>query len=173
MLKFKIKLLREDAILPSQSHAGDAGWDVATPDDITIQPGETKIVPLGFSAEFESGYECQVRSRSGNAAKLSVSVLNGPGTIDCFSEDMKIKTISGDKKIDDLTINEINLSFNEKNLEVEKDQIIGIMNKGEIEMYCFETEEGNLEVTGNTPVYTLDGLKLASEILESDELISF
>jgi len=82
MLKFKIKLLREDAILPSQSHTGDAGWDVATPDDITIQPGETKIVPLGFAAEFETGYECQVRSRSGNAAKLSVSVLNGPGTID-------------------------------------------------------------------------------------------
>ena len=82
MLKFKIKLLREDAILPSQSHTGDAGWDVATPDDVTILAGETKVVPLGFSAEFEEGYECQVRSRSGNAAKLSVSVLNGPGTID-------------------------------------------------------------------------------------------
>jgi len=78
----KFKKLHEDAKLPSYQTAGAAGADVYSVENCTISPGETKVVKLGFSIEIEKGWEVQVRSRSGLAAKNSVFVLNSPGTID-------------------------------------------------------------------------------------------
>lgn len=49
---------------------------------LTILPGETAVVPSGFSIELPHGYEAQVRPRSGLAARHQIGVLNSPGTID-------------------------------------------------------------------------------------------
>lgn len=51
-------------------------------DTILLQPGWRAVVPLGFKAKLPSGWECQVRPRSGLALKQGVTVLNSPGTID-------------------------------------------------------------------------------------------
>jgi dUTP pyrophosphatase len=63
---------------------GSSGCDIAAAlsADITIMPGKRAIVPTGFCFEIPQGYEVQVRSRSGLAAKNGVMVLNSPGTID-------------------------------------------------------------------------------------------
>ncbi len=50
--------------------------------DVAIQPGETVLIPTGFSIELPSGYEAQIRPRSGLAIKYQVGILNSPGTID-------------------------------------------------------------------------------------------
>ena len=50
--------------------------------DLSIGPGETVLVPSGFSISLPSGYEAQIRPRSGLAAKHQVGILNSPGTID-------------------------------------------------------------------------------------------
>jgi len=54
----------------------------AVEEDVQIQPGETALIPAGFSIELPSGYEAQVRPRSGLAVKHQVGILNSPGTID-------------------------------------------------------------------------------------------
>lgn len=47
-----------------------------------MAPGTRAIVPCGFAIALPTGYEAQVRPRSGLAAKHGVTVLNTPGTID-------------------------------------------------------------------------------------------
>ena len=47
-----------------------------------LKPSETALIPTGFSIEIPSGYEAQIRPRSGLAAKHSIGILNSPGTID-------------------------------------------------------------------------------------------
>ncbi len=51
-------------------------------EDIEFHVGETKVIPTGLFFEIPRGYEIQVRSRSGLAAKAHLNVLNSPGTID-------------------------------------------------------------------------------------------
>lgn len=79
----KIKKLSEEAIIPVRQHDGDAGMDICSIEDTIISPNTTKLVKTGLSMEIPYGYEIQVRSRSGLAAKKSVFVLNSPGTVDC------------------------------------------------------------------------------------------
>lgn len=80
-----IKLLNEFATLPSRSttHAACEDLRAAINRDIFIHPGEREVIPLGIAMELPSGYEYQIRPRSGLAAKHGITVLNSPGTIDC------------------------------------------------------------------------------------------
>jgi len=73
-----------DLPLPSYATSGSAGMDVfaTNREPIVLVPGETLMVPTGLSIELSPGYECQVRSRSGLAAKNGIFCLNAPGTID-------------------------------------------------------------------------------------------
>ncbi len=65
----------------SHSAAGlDLAAAVETPR--TIAPGRFERIPCGFAIALPSGFEAQVRPRSGLAAKYGVTVLNAPGTID-------------------------------------------------------------------------------------------
>ena len=80
-VKYKMAEGCED-LAPKQMHEGDAGFDLYSREDVEIHPGETKVVMTGLFTEFPSGYELQVRPRSGIAAKQSVIVTNSPGTVD-------------------------------------------------------------------------------------------
>lgn len=71
-----------DVKLPSYAHEGDAGMDIYSADNHTLQPGERKLIPAGFKMAVPMGYEAQVRPKSGLAAKHGVTVVNTPGTID-------------------------------------------------------------------------------------------
>ena len=78
----KIKKLNEDAIIPFYAHPGDAGLDLFSVEEVTIEPGKRKLVATGISIELPKNTEAQVRPRSGLALKYGVTVLNSPGTID-------------------------------------------------------------------------------------------
>ncbi|MEK8022424.1 MAG: dUTP diphosphatase [Candidatus Hydrogenedentota bacterium] len=79
----KVRSIREDARIPKQAHAGDAGFDLhAAGDEIVLQPGDRAKVPTGLAFEIPVGYEIQVRPRSGLAIKSGITCLNSPGTID-------------------------------------------------------------------------------------------
>ncbi|HAA92159.1 MAG TPA: dUTP diphosphatase, partial [Rhodospirillaceae bacterium] len=73
-----------DLPLPEYATADSAGLDLlAAIDDVLIlAPGERTLVPSGLAIALPSGYEAQVRPRSGLAYKNGVTVLNSPGTID-------------------------------------------------------------------------------------------
>lgn len=70
--------------LPKYQSAGASGFDVCAQirEPIVLQPGARVLIPTGLSFEIPLGYEIQCRPRSGLAAKVGVSVLNTPGTID-------------------------------------------------------------------------------------------
>ena len=61
-----------------------AGMDLRAhlPEAIDLAPGERVLVPTGLRLQIPSGYEGQVRPRSGLALKRGITVLNAPGTID-------------------------------------------------------------------------------------------
>lgn len=78
-LKFR---LDPGAVLPKYETAGSSGMDVRSNEDCTIDAGQWKAVSTGLFPEIPNGYEIQVRSRSGLAAKNGIFVLNSPGTVD-------------------------------------------------------------------------------------------
>ncbi|HPM71842.1 MAG TPA: dUTP diphosphatase [Spirochaetales bacterium] len=69
---------------PEYRSSGAAGADLRARLDapVELRPGATAVIPTGVRIQLPSGYEAQVRSRSGLAAKHGVSCLNAPGTID-------------------------------------------------------------------------------------------
>lgn len=81
-MKVQFKKLHQDAKIPQYMTNGAAGFDLSALYDYLIYPGEVSTVSTGLSIAVEKGYELQIRSRSGLAAKFSVAVLNAPGTID-------------------------------------------------------------------------------------------
>ena len=82
MIQLKIELVHPEAKMPLQARAGDAGMDLFSVVEMTLQPGERGLVGTGLKIELPEGYEAQVRPRSGLALKHGVTVLNSPGTID-------------------------------------------------------------------------------------------
>ena len=67
---------------PSYSRSGDAGLDLRSTIDITLNPGERALIPCGFAIAIPKGHAGLVVPRSGLAIRHGVSVLNGPGLID-------------------------------------------------------------------------------------------
>ena len=78
----KIKTLHPDAIIPAYQSSGAAGFDLCAIEDVLIPAHQSKLIKTGLSMELESGYELQIRPRSGLALKHQITVLNSPGTID-------------------------------------------------------------------------------------------
>ena len=82
-----IEYCRENAKMPAYAHVTDAGMDVFATEEITINPGETKLVPLGIKCALPMGYELQVRPKSGRSLKSKLRVANAPGTVDAGYRD--------------------------------------------------------------------------------------
>lgn len=82
-----IEYCRENAKMPAYAHLTDAGMDVFATEEITINPGETKLIPLGIKVALPIGYELQVRPKSGRSLKSKLRVANTPGTIDAGYRD--------------------------------------------------------------------------------------
>jgi dUTP pyrophosphatase len=68
--------------VPSYARPGDAGADLVTTSDVTIAPGERTTVGTGIAIALPDGYAAFVHPRSGLAARVGLSVVNTPGTID-------------------------------------------------------------------------------------------
>lgn len=72
----------KELFLPTYQTSGASGMDLISIEQVDIAPGERALVSTNLSVEIQSGYEIQIRPRSGLAAKYGVTVLNTPGTID-------------------------------------------------------------------------------------------
>ena len=71
-----------DIKMPEYAKRGDAGMDVCSTADVTILPGETKIIPTGIKMALPEGYELQIRPRSGISSRTQLRIANSPATID-------------------------------------------------------------------------------------------
>lgn len=75
-------VLEKNGSIPQKAHADDAGLDLMSAESLVLDVGKCRLVSLGFRMNIPKGYEGQIRSRSGMAAKNQVVVLNSPGTVD-------------------------------------------------------------------------------------------
>ncbi len=82
MVHLKISRIDKEVNLPGYAHEGDAGLDLYAAENCILKPGERKLVSTGIKLALPSGYEAQIRPRSGLALKHGLSVVNTPGTID-------------------------------------------------------------------------------------------
>ena len=88
----KIEIYREtDNPLPEYQNKGDAGLDIRSNEDVSIRGFNWQTIGTGLYIIIPFGYEGQMRSRSGLAAKYGVHVLNSPGTIDSgYRDELKV-----------------------------------------------------------------------------------
>ena len=77
-----ITRLDESIPLPVYAKGGDAGADIVSRIDITLNPGERALVPTGISIALPDGYAAFIHPRSGLAIKHGVTMVNAPGTVD-------------------------------------------------------------------------------------------
>jgi dUTP pyrophosphatase len=83
--------------LPAYATTDAAGMDLKAniPHPITLQPMERQLIPTGIFIELPSGYEAQVRPRSGLALKQGITCLNSPGTVDAdYRGELKVILIN-------------------------------------------------------------------------------
>lgn len=90
--RVQVKFYREtNNPLPRYSNHGDAGMDIRSNEDNSIAGYSWGVVSTGLYVVIPFGYEGQVRSRSGLAAKYGINVLNSPGTIDSgYRDELKV-----------------------------------------------------------------------------------
>tara|TARA_R110000851_G_scaffold47412_4_gene114966 strand:- start:460 stop:882 length:423 start_codon:yes stop_codon:yes gene_type:complete len=81
-MRLKIKRLDKELPMPHYATDGAAGIDLYATESHVLSRGVPVVVSCGISIALEKGFEAQIRSRSGLAAKHGISVLNSPGTID-------------------------------------------------------------------------------------------
>lgn len=74
----------EDIALPEYETEGASGLDLraAVREELTLCPGEIRLVPTGLAVSIPRGYEGQIRPRSGLALRYGIGMVNSPGTID-------------------------------------------------------------------------------------------
>lgn len=87
IIKIPIEKCDDRAKAPTYANTTDSGMDVYALEDITIAPGETKLIPIGIKVALPRGYELQVRPKSGRSLKSKLRIANTPGTIDAGYRD--------------------------------------------------------------------------------------
>jgi dUTP pyrophosphatase len=85
--------------LPSYAHAGDAGVDLMAARDVELAPGERSVVETGMAIALPDGYAALIHPRSGLAAKLGVTIVNAPGTVDAgYRGEIKVTLLNTDSR---------------------------------------------------------------------------
>jgi dUTP diphosphatase len=83
--------------MPSRAHDGDAGIDLFSAIDVELPPGHRRLVPTGVAVAVPYGMVGLVHPRSGLAARVGLSIVNSPGTIDAgYRGEIKVSLINLD-----------------------------------------------------------------------------
>ena len=84
--------------LPARAHEGDAGVDLFSARDVELEPGQRALVPTGIAVAIPQGMVGLVHPRSGLAARVGLSIVNSPGTIDAgYRGEIKVALINLDQ----------------------------------------------------------------------------
>ena len=84
MIPVNVKLLRKNAKMPVYGTEAAAGADLCAALDapVTIEAGQTLLIPIGIAVEIPQGYAGLVYARSGLATKRNLAPANKVGVID-------------------------------------------------------------------------------------------
>ena len=96
-VKLRVRRLDGRVELPAYAYAGDAGLDLRSAEDVTLEPGERRLVSTGLAVAIPDGYAGFVMPRSGLALREGLSMANTPGLIDAhYRGELKICAINLD-----------------------------------------------------------------------------
>jgi dUTP pyrophosphatase len=96
-LRVLVQRLDPAAELPRYQLDGDAGADLVTTVDADLAPGARAVLPTGIAMALPEGYAAFVHPRSGLAARVGLSMVNAPGTIDAgYRGEIKVIAINLD-----------------------------------------------------------------------------
>lgn len=96
-IKLPIKRLDPSVELPSYAYDGDAGLDLRSNEDVTLEPFERRLVATGLAIAIPDGYTGFVQPRSGLALREGLSMANTPGLIDAhYRGELKVCAINLD-----------------------------------------------------------------------------
>ena len=99
-LQIDITLVDEGMAPPTYAHASDAGADLCSAIDFTLEPFERRVVPTGIAIALPAGHAGFVHPRSGLSSRHGVTVVNAPGTIDSgYRGEVKVPLINLDPKV--------------------------------------------------------------------------
>ena len=82
MTELPIQRLHDDAVVPTQAYAGDAGLDLSACERVELGPGQRAVVGTGLAVAIPEGFAGFVQPRSGLAAKHGITIVNTPGLVD-------------------------------------------------------------------------------------------
>jgi dUTP pyrophosphatase len=89
--------LDRDLPMPNRAHDGDAGIDLYSAEDVELAPGHRALVSTGIAVAIPYGMVGLVHPRSGLAARVGLSIVNSPGTIDAgYRGEVKVALINLD-----------------------------------------------------------------------------
>ena len=92
-----LKMLDPELPVPSYAHEGDAGADLCTREDVTLEPGQRALVPTGVSLALPLGFVGLIHPRSGLATRHGLTVVNAPGTVDAgYRGELKVTLLNTD-----------------------------------------------------------------------------
>lgn len=96
-IKLPIKRLDPSVELPSYAYDGDAGLDLRSNEDVTLEPFERRLVATSLAIAIPDGYAGFVQPRSGLALREGLSMANTPGLIDAhYRGELKVCAINLD-----------------------------------------------------------------------------
>ena len=96
-MELPVAKLKDEALLPTRAHEGDAGLDLYSCEAAHIGPGERWSVGTGVGAEIPEGHAGLVLPRSGLARDHGISLVNSPGLIDSgYRGELRVLLLNND-----------------------------------------------------------------------------
>ena len=87
-----------EARAPARAHEGDAGHDLRSVEEVSLEPGRRALVRTGISVAIPNGYAGLVLPRSGLAVRHGISLINAPGLIDSgYRGEIQVPLINHDR----------------------------------------------------------------------------
>jgi len=99
-VRLKVRRLGDASQLPTRAHPGDAGLDLYAAEAVRLGPGERAMVGTGIAIEIPPGHAGLVLSRSGNAARHGIALVNAPGLIDPgYRGEVRVLLLNTDREL--------------------------------------------------------------------------
>lgn len=103
IIQIPIELCRDGAKLPTYATDGSAAMDIYSPEEYTINPGETVLIKTGLKVNIPKGYALLIQPRSGKSLKTKLRIPNTPGLIDSdYHEEIGIMIENIDAPLKDI-----------------------------------------------------------------------